>query len=667
MKLETKKIIGVEKDKCVNCHACIAVCPIKMCNDGSGTYVDLNPELCIGCGSCIRVCEHGSRYGIDDFDEFFDSLKKREKIVAIVAPAIASNFPETYLNINTWLKKSGVDAVFDVSFGAELTVKSYIHHIEKNKPKMVIAQPCPAIVSKIELEHPELLEFLAPADSPMVHTMKMIKEFYPQYKNHKILILSPCYAKKREFEEVGIGDFNVTYKSLKEYFDQNKINLSNFEKSDYDNPPAERAVLFSTPGGLLRTAMREVEGIENHTRKIEGTEIVYDYLEKLPESLKKGMNPLLVDCLNCPMGCNGGPGTLNLEESPDLIEHYVEKRNLEMQERYKTKGFKEKRLNKKELDKVINSYWKEGLYDRKYRDLSKRTSIITEPNNSELKKIYESMYKFEEKDIKNCRSCGYNSCKTMAKAIHNNLNKTENCHWFQHDKIEEMVKKQKEIAGDILSVTYTAHEENKSQIMKNADLITQVAATMQEFDVQSQMVSKRVENSLNEMHNSKSILDDVNVDVTAAAKRVTYLKDIVESISGIAKQINLLALNASIEAARAGETGRGFAVVAEEVRKLAEKTKLEVDKIEPFSDEIAVSYESIVSGIGNVVEKYAESITNLEGIHAAEEEIAAATSEINIKVNTIAQDGEEYLNHLEEEEEKTEEIRRKLEEIENYM
>lgn len=666
MKFETKKIIGVEKDKCVNCHACIAVCPVKMCNDGSGTYVDLNSELCIGCGSCIRVCEHGSRYGIDDFDDFLGSLQKREKMVAIVAPAIASNFPDTYLNMNAWLKKIGVDAVFDVSFGAELTVKSYIHHINTNKPKMIIAQPCPAIVTKIELEHPELLEYLAPADSPMVHTMKMIKEFYPQYKNHKILILSPCYAKKREFEEVGIGDFNVTYKSLKEYFDKNKIDLSSFEKMDYDNPPAERAVLFSTPGGLLRTAMREVEGIENHTRKIEGTEIVYDYLEKLSESIKKGTNPLLVDCLNCPMGCNGGPGTLNLEESPDTIEYHIEKRNLEMQDRYKTKGFRDKKLNKKELDKVINSYWKEGLYNRKYRDLSSKINIKI-PNNNELKKIYESMYKFEDKDIKNCRSCGYNSCEIMAKAIHNDLNKIENCHWYQHDKIEEMVKKQKEIAADILSVTYTAHEENKNQIFKNSDLINQVAATMQEFDVQSQMVSKRVENSLHEMHNSKSILDDVNSDVTSAANRVTYLKDIVESISGIAKQINLLALNASIEAARAGETGRGFAVVAEEVRKLAEKTKMEVEKIEPFSDEIANSYQNIVGGIKNVVEKYSENITNLEGIHAAEEEIAAATSEINLKVNIIAQDGEEYLNHLEEEEEKTEEIRKKLEEIENYM
>lgn len=660
-----KQVIGVDKEKCLNCHACISVCPTKMCNDGSGDYVDLNHELCIGCGSCIRVCEHGSRYGIDDFPEFLDSLKKREKMVAIVAPAIASNFPETYLNINSWLKSIGIAAVFDVSFGAELTVKSYINHIEKNKPKMVIAQPCPAIVTKIQLEHPELLQYLAPADSPMVHTIKMIKEFYPQYKTHKIVVLSPCYAKKREFEEVGLGEFNVTYKSLQEYFDENKINLKNFGKLDYDNPPAERAVLFSTPGGLLRTAMREVEGIENKTRKIEGAEIVYDYIEKLPEVLKENAQPLLLDCLNCPMGCNGGPGTLNLEKSPDLIENHIEKRNLEMQNRYKTKGFKEKKLNKKEFDAVLNKYWKEDLYTRKYKDLSHKMNI-KKPNNSELKKIYELMYKFEDKDIKNCRSCGYNSCELMGTAIHNGLNKIDNCHWYQHDKIEDMMKKQKEIASDILNITYSAHEQNKNQIVKTSDLIGQVAATMQEFDVQSQLITKRVKGSLNEMHDSKDILDSVNINVVDASQRIDQLKEIVESISGIAKQINLLALNASIEAARAGEAGRGFNVVAEEVRKLAEKTKLEVDKIAPFSEEIAVSYEGIVEGIGQVVERYHESIVNLEGIHAAEEEVAAATTEVNIKVSIIAQEGEEYLEVLEEEEERTEEIKRKLEEIEKY-
>ena len=211
------EIIEVVQDKCVNCHSCISVCPIKYCMDGTGDTIKLNQDLCIGCGNCIKACTHQARLVKDDFSKAFQALKNKEKIVAIAAPAIASHFPDLYLNFNGWLKSLGVEAVFDVSFGAELTVKSYLNHIRKNQPEMVIAQPCPAIVTYVQIFRPELLPWLAPADSPMMHTMKMVREYYPQYKNHKILVVSPCIAKKREFEEVGIGDFNVTLYRFSEY------------------------------------------------------------------------------------------------------------------------------------------------------------------------------------------------------------------------------------------------------------------------------------------------------------------------------------------------------------------------------------------------------------------------------------------------------------------
>ncbi len=253
----------------------------KNCNDGSGDYVTINPDMCIGCGECLNACTHGARYIIDDFDVFMADIKSGVKMVAVVAPAVASNFPHQYLHLNGWLKSIGVKANFDVSFGAELTIKSYLEHIKKNNPKAVISQPCPAIVTYIEMYKPELLPYLAPADSPMLHTAKMVKAFYPEYKDCKIVIISPCAAKKREFEETGVGDYNVTYVSLEKYFKEQGVDLAKFPAVDYDNPPAERAVLFSTPGGLLETAERAAPGIRSKTRKIAGPTIIYKNLDQL--------------------------------------------------------------------------------------------------------------------------------------------------------------------------------------------------------------------------------------------------------------------------------------------------------------------------------------------------------------------------------------------------
>ncbi|MBN2039340.1 MAG: 4Fe-4S binding protein [Spirochaetes bacterium] len=258
------QIINVDKDKCVNCHACITACPIKLCNDGSQDHVEINHELCIGCGNCLTACTHEARTGIDDFDSFIEKINNGSSFIAIVAPAAAANFPETYLNLNGWLKSIGIEAVFDVSFGAELTIKSYLEYI-KHHPDVstVIAQPCPAIVNYIEIYKPELLQYLAPADSPMLHTIKMIKQYYKKYKDHNIAVISPCYAKKREFHETGFGDtcFNITFESLNKYFKDKVISIEAFPETEFDNPPAERAVLFSTPGGLLKTAERDLPEI----------------------------------------------------------------------------------------------------------------------------------------------------------------------------------------------------------------------------------------------------------------------------------------------------------------------------------------------------------------------------------------------------------------------
>lgn len=560
-------VVEVEPSRCVNCHACIHACPVKFCNDASGEHVSIRAGQCIGCGACIQACTHQARSLVDDADRFFADLSRGVPLVAIVAPAVATVFPGQTLTLNAWLRSRGVRACFDVSFGAELTVRSYLEHMASNSPRCVIAQPCPALVSYIELYRPELIPYLAPADSPMVHTMKMVRHYYEEYRDAKFVVFSPCAAKRREFQVTGLGEYTVTFASLRNRLEAENVALSTLEPVEYDNPPAERAVLFSSPGGLLRTAQRWNSEIGNVARKIEGHHVVYPYLDQLREQVLLGNAPLLIDCLNCELGCNGGPGTGNQGKSPDEVECLVERRNLEMQRRWRERSGTGEAPAREAIERVVSDHWEAGLYRRSYVDRSAAAQIEL-PSRSERARIYRSMNKFSRAQLFNCTTCGYGSCEQMAVAIHNGVNKPEHCHHFQTSRLQTLMEESSARTADQRDSVRGIHESMEHI----SDVVSQVAQAAQKLRDGLGEVSRVAESA------GITARDGVSLALNTQ-EAVARLRDTSESvltavgfIARIASQTQLLALNATIEAARAGDAGACFAVVADEVKKLASET-----------------------------------------------------------------------------------------------
>ena len=665
---ELSSVIQVDQEKCKNCHACITACPVKYCNLASDDHVTVNQNLCIGCGECIKACTHNARTIVDDIDAFKTDLL-REKIIAIAAPAVAPNYPDKHLHLNGWLGSLGVAAFFDVSFGAELTVKSYLEHIRTHHPKAVIAQPCPAIVNYIEIYQPELLPYLAPADSPMMHTIKMVREFYPQYRKHKILIISPCVAKKREFKACGLGDYNVTMASLDKWIEKERINLSSFAPVDYENPPAERAVLFSTPGGLMRTVEREFPGVYSIARKIEGPGLIYEYLKQLPAMIKKERNPLLVDCLNCEAGCNGGTGTNSSHKSMDELEYWVEKRNREMQEKYRQTGWLKKGRVKSKLKKTIEKFWRPGLYDRRYIDRSENDNIKI-PNATELKEVYHTISKYSDDDIYNCGACGYGSCKDMATALFNGLNKPENClhHQFHLHNVlhKELLESSNRLDDMAISVNQkssaikertrnvSSHITELSEFIErlshsseeNRKVMTNISVSTDQMSSTINMIAKNSTSTRDFTLNAVENMQHIRERTAELEQASGDIKSVIKLIFDIADQTKLLAINATIEAARAGEAGKGFGVVANEVKNLAEQTNEATRAIREKIERIAKSTGETIGEV-NTITKLMDQINEMiTMIATGVDQQSQTTKDMNLNVMNFTASMEEINTHL---------------------
>jgi methyl-accepting chemotaxis protein len=177
--------------------------------------------------------------------------------------------------------------------------------------------------------------------------------------------------------------------------------------------------------------------------------------------------------------------------------------------------------------------------------------------------------------------------------------------------------------------TATTMEELGATSRQSEQQATATVGTVQQALESSETGSRSIGETLAGMSEMRSRVQTIADRIQNLSAQATEIGQISRLVSEMARQTNMLSLNAAIEAVRAGESGRGFAVVADEIRKLADESEFSAAKI----DEIVTS---IQQGVDAAVSATDDGIETLEFSLMASQNAASAFSEVSDSICVVA-------------------------------